>query len=529
MGIRFDLSTANWIAYLTEPGAPLPTLKDHRMEREVLSHFLYSLQYRFYSSAYREDQFRGLIQKAQNMLDVIEGKDRPIPTQIFKDIRAFLRDKAWTALIIPTGQVWDIDNYLCSESLLRSIIDIPSSVPGLILQLDGPAEEIFSLTDVFPAFRSALAESINWPGILFWNSSSDSVFLPLPENDIERIKEAVNWIFAYLAHDRNANLSLLLQRYYKQFPASKIDTSSILHILHLSDVHVGSKEARRRMHRIPQLMRNVLSELGSNARVIPVITGDLIQSPNEKNVDMLRTFMEATSNLCTEELVVALGNHDVRRGGYLDENARTCMRINASSGRVIWYDNYGVALICFNSVTDGLLARGFIGEPQFVDIGNQIDNHPDWRKYKFIALLHHHPTPVELPSWYSKPFYEKIIGRSFELTEELKDSQPFLDFVDQRSISAILHGHRHIPRLSVTPDGRTPIFGCGSSVGKVKSKDGKMYLSINVISIDTSRNRIAGRLLAETVPGGGLMDYIRHQFYRTTPPRHELVFRKNTK
>ena len=75
---------------------------------------------------------------------------------------------------------------------------------------------------------------------------------------------------------------------------------------------------------------------------------------------------------------------------------------------------------------------------------------------------------VTPPDWYKKPFYEQFRGSLFERTDELQDADTFLDFARQRSFTAVMHGHKHIPRLDMAP-GDIPVFGCGSSVGKVDS------------------------------------------------------------
>jgi predicted phosphodiesterase len=78
----------------------------------------------------------------------------------------------------------------------------------------------------------------------------------------------------------------------------------------------------------------------------------------------------------------------------------------------------------------------------------------------------------------------------------------------------LLHGHKHIPRATVH-DG-TAIVGCGSSVGKVGTRDGQPYMSINVVSVDGKERRVTSRLLAERIPGGGLVEQQRHELVLRT-------------
>lgn len=69
-------------------------------------------------------------------------------------------------------------------------------------------------------------------------------------------------------------------------------------------------------------------------------------------------------------------------------------------------------------------------------------------------------------------------------------------------MAAVLHGHEHIPRFAETPTEKIPVFGCGSSVGKVKTRrPNETCISVNVVSLDPGRQSLTGRLLAEHVIG----------------------------
>jgi hypothetical protein len=71
-----------------------------------------------------------------------------------------------------------------------------------------------------------------------------------------------------------------------------------------------------------------------------------------------------------------------------------------------------------------------------------------------------------------------------------------------QGLSAVLHGHKHIPRFCVN-DGMS-IIGCGSSVGKVDtSEKGHTYVSMNVVTIDPATGELSCRLRAERIPGAG--------------------------
>lgn len=244
---------------------------------------------------------------------------------------------------------------------------------------------------------------------------------------------------------------------------------------------------------------------------MPIVSGDLMDDPKEDNLDRVSSFLDFLVNLGTSEPITLLGNHDVRKDGYLADNFKIAMRLPGNPSRVVWHEEPKVAIACFNSVTDGRLARGYIGEQQFGYIGNELDRHRNWRDYALLSVLHHHPIPVERPNWYLQDLVERMMGKWFEATEALEDAASFMRFSQRRGVTAILHGHKHIPRMDLCPETRIPVIGCGSTVGKVPTRDRSTYMSINVISIDTSSSSMSARLLAERIPGEGLTEQKRHE------------------
>lgn len=184
--------------------------------------------------------------------------------------------------------------------------------------MDGPPGRIFALTDVFPAFRTALNASTEWPGVLLWTQGGDSVFLAVSDESIPELRRQVQWIFSQLATTIGVDLATLQERYRKEFGIGQAPEGSRVTILHLSDIHLGSREARLRLPRVQDLLTNLGSDLGeSGEAVIPLISGDLMDSPAEENLDQVRAFLSTLRTLGTEKPVIVLGNDDVRRDGDL--------------------------------------------------------------------------------------------------------------------------------------------------------------------------------------------------------------------
>lgn len=85
----------------------------------------------------------------------------------------------------------------------------------------------------------------------------------------------------------------------------------------------------------------------------------------------------------------------------------------------------------------------------------------------------------------------------------LIDADLFLEWMKQRNVKLVLHGHKHIPFIS-KQDG-IHIISCGSSTGQVIHKDRrKTYLSYNVLKFTT--DSVVCSQFAEELLGAGVKD-----------------------
>lgn len=512
MGFRFSIENANWLAHILQPSGATPKSATLEEARSTLKYFLESFDYNFVG---HPKHYRTLLNLTGRALDELRH-------QVFQStgdagfalrgLREAFRGTPWIALIIPSGYDLNIDNHLGSRDLLQKLVNIRPGDPGLILQLEDIPTEGFSLEHVFPAFKVALAEMTRWPGLLVWTTQGDSAFFPLT-SDIDKADQRLEWIFHHLSIIRGfPDVGLLKAQYEEFLRKHQASARAPLRILHISDLHLGSKVAYRRISRVQRLIRLQIEELGETAPIVPVLTGDLMDTPRDENLDLVRSFMEFMEGLGIEEPFVVHGNHDTREDGCLWPGMQQAARISES--KVSWFDDNQVALVCLNSVREGFLARGRIDERELIDVGNRLDADQErLNRCAVFAVLHHHPMPVEKPSWYKKAWYERLLGDFFSKTEELEDAGTFLDWSRAKRIKGILHGHKHIPRLD-QHDG-IMVIGCGSTVGKVETiNPNRTYMSLNVVTVDTEAGRISCRLRAERIPGAGL----------DSEESHELVF-----
>jgi len=294
VGLRFDLKIANWLAHVLDERAPIPVLGDEWEEREAIRMFLQSIEKRFYSSPWGMGRFHDLTRSLTSRY-----RDES-PRLILAELRSFLGGRPWTALLIPSGANSSIDRMMCSEDFLRDLIFIRPEDPGLVLQMQDPPDRIFSLTDVFPSFKTALAASTDWPGVLLWTQSGDSVFLPVG-TEASEARERTRWIFSHLSTTIGVDLELLKMQFTRGFSGAATSASKRLTIVHLSDIHLGSRDASLRLPRVQSILANLINDLGEYGEtVLPLISGDLMDNPDEDNLDRVRSFLGMLSTLGTE-------------------------------------------------------------------------------------------------------------------------------------------------------------------------------------------------------------------------------------
>jgi hypothetical protein len=515
MGFRFSIEHANWLAHVLQPSGATPKLEDESEQRGTLQKFIDTFAQNFYSSPRGRYNIEYFIHGPR--LDT--GRQPSVKT--LSTLRDYFRDIPWVSLLLPSGNDPESDRLLTDSEFLSDLVRIRPEDPGLILQLDQVPQEEIALDHVFPAFKVALAEVTRWPGVLVWTPSGDSGFFELSRNP-NSIRERLEWLYSHLAtHYGPPNLQILKQQFSREVLGGKEDFPQVI-IIHLSDLHLGSQLARRRLPRVQTLIQSVVNELGEQAPIVPVVTGDLMDSPSEVNLGDVRTFMGFLNSLGIEKPIVVLGNHDVREDGWLSPQLEQA--VNISRAPVVWMDDHKVGFACFNSVNGGHLARGFIGETELTYVGNAMDEHAEKAlAFTMVATLHHHPIPVEHPSWYRRKWYERLLGSMFEKTEDLEDAEIFLGWLGKRGIPAVLHGHKHIPRFD--KHGDLAVIGCGSTVGKVETAEsGHTYMSINVVTIDRARGLIGCRLRAERIPGAGLEAVESHELVmKSTLPKLGLT------
>ena len=524
---RFNLQSANWISYVLDRRNQIPDIADPNLVRETLLVFLGNIIDGMY---FHEQSNSKTIDKAVQMRNAIRARPQHRYDDIVMDLRDIFSKREWTAVLIPSGfqESLSADQLLTSKFFLSKLSRTIKAEPHLILQLNEAPQKDFAITDIYPPFHSALSKSTRWPGILLWRRGDEPLFFPLPAENPE---DAIQWIFSKVDDLADTPGHLLTHLYLDVFPSCRIDAASRLSLVHLSDTHIGSRNSIERIIRVKDLLKDYVNENRGDSSVRFLLSGDVMQSPDESNVICANDFHDYLKDLlpCGQDPIFVLGNHDVRKKGVLRNRTASSSLVPATRTRIEWIPEHPVGILCWNSADGGRMARGKITGEQYRTIEECLNLLPGENTNPIlISLLHHHPLQwrridPEMHRFHVKTLgasLRKIIGFAYEHMDRLADAQEFIRFCDTHGVKIILHGHKHIPIAGKIPEHLLEnrpilIFGCGSSVGKNTYMYRKLFnvdyeISLNEIVLDFRTHILSGRLMAETQYDKGLATMKTH-------------------
>ena len=270
----------------------------------------------------------------------------------------------------------------------------------------------------------------------------------------------------------------------------KIDKDSEMGValFHLSDLHLGNKNITKNL----TLLKNTLKEKVKNSRSNFVITGDICDSPNIKNIEKYTDFKGFLEKISRREVIMVPGNHDVDASGIsVTAGARNLFSSFQKYPDITLLEENKIAFLLFNSNEPGgqlALAKGKIGKEQLLMMDNELNllkAKVDLKKYRLVALLHHHVTLIPSPKQYKGGLIRKVLFN--EKTQTLIDKEVFTKWLNDNDVHLVLHGHRHVPYI--TKLGDIDVVSCGSSTGNIElKKKEKMFITFNVIN--TSSNLV---------------------------------------
>lgn len=331
--------------------------------------------------------------------------------------------------------------------------------------------ENLSFNDFFPAFTLALVHASSWPGALVFTEGKEA-FVPLHSaKDIAGLKDQI---------------------FEENFFEHKDEKHT--YYLQLSDLHLGPARKEKALESLFDSLDDLMPYITSTHKMKCLITGDLMNSPNRKNMYLANDFMNHIKKRYHCDMTFILGNHDMivhglNIGG--KQKSKVIAYLLGESIKVLEDDK--VILLKIDSTSQGNLARGMIGKRQLQEIEAELSAIDNLEEYTIVAMLHHHVYPISKAEFLKRKWNEKaLIGKFVETSKILVDANAFKSWLRLHKIRYVLHGHKHVPYV-MQKEG-TYIVSAGSATGALKESESR-YLSYNLLCYDHEEKRMDSCLI----------------------------------
>lgn len=326
-----------------------------------------------------------------------------------------------------------------------------------------------SFFDPFPALFCAFNHADSWPGLLIFQNKKQ-VFCPIKnENDLRDVIKHI---------DQGDNLFEIYDHYEDD-----------AYFIQLSDLHLGQNKSQKGVVQLLSSLDFVIPNLKSKQQLEVLITGDLMESPNRKNMYLANDFMNNIKKCYKAGVTFILGNHDVIVHGFnfaRNQKSKVIAYLLGENIKVL--ENKKIILIKMDTNSEGNLARGKIGQRQLDEIDDELEAIDHLEDYTLVVLLHHHVYPITKAQfiktkWHEKTFINKIV----ESSKVLVDAPMLLSWLKKRNIQYVFHGHKHLPFFRYE-DG-CYFIGAGSATGGLKESQSR-YISYNVIKYNVRQKQM---------------------------------------
>lgn len=397
-----------------------------------------------------------IISKAKSVdqiMDEIDSKHLQELTDFVKNER----DKYQVVVLSSFDFNETINIYLTSTQIVK---DFSSDKISIINCHNLLKKDDLSFYGPHKHFVSALYQIDRWPGLLVFKGD-DWSFVPV--YTVQDIQDVMFRI------ERN---TIFVKKYLSPYDS---------YFVQLSDLHLGNKKKNQGRIALEESLDETCKQLRSYYQLKFLITGDLMNSPNRKNMYEASGFMKLLKNKYAGDVSFILGNHDVIVNGFnIFKRQKSKVIAFLLNESIKVFEDERIILIKIDSTVEGNLARGKVGQKQLVDIDEELDNIPNLNSYTLVAMLHHHLFPITRDEFLKQRWREKVfVGRIMDNTKALVDSQELIWWLRKHQIQYVLHGHKHLPFFN-NYNGLY-VIAAGSSCGSGAKESDSRYLSYNVL------------------------------------------------
>jgi predicted MPP superfamily phosphohydrolase len=225
-------------------------------------------------------------------------------------------------------------------------------------------------------------------------------------------------------------------------------------IVHISDLHLTTAGAKEIFD------SHVINDIRGFKPSLIVVTGDLLDHPNEEEFEAVRQRFQTLCENCEldyrERLIVVPGNHDYRFYGLMGKKV-TLQDSGFEKAFPGWqrprffaFGKQSISIFCFDSNTNDPrinFARGKVGQAEYGRFSREYGELQNQYKAAFdgsykICLLHHHPLPIAQTETDHLFDNDAFLG--------LEDAGTFMQEMVENHIDLVLHGHKHFPFFART-------------------------------------------------------------------------------
>lgn len=404
------------------------------------------------------DTFMAII-KAKRVEQIIDKFD-PKHYQELIDYIKVERDKYQIVALSSFNYDESINIYLTSTQLVEDLSSDKVSVLNCHSLLK---KNDLSFYGPYKHFVNALYQIDRWPGLLIFKGD-DWAFVP-----VYTIKDIEDAMFK-IEHG-----TIFSSKYLSPYDS---------YFVQLSDLHLGNKKKNQGRLALEESLDDTCKQLRSYYQLKFLITGDLMNSPNQKNMYEASGFMKLLKNRYGGDVSFILGNHDVIVNGFnifKKQKSKVIAFLLNESIKV--FEKEKIILIKIDSTVEGNLARGKVGKKQLDNIDEELASIKNLKDYTMVAMLHHHLFPITRDEFLKQRWREKMfVGKIMDSSKALVDSQDLIEWFRKHQIQYVLHGHKHLPFFT-NHDGMY-VIAAGSSCGSGAKESDSRYLSYNVLKYD---------------------------------------------
>ena len=310
-------------------------------------------------------------------------------------------------------------------------------------------------------------------------------------------------------------------------------------IAHLSDLHLNTFFRESNIKSIKYLLKYALEQSFDHL----VITGDLTDSANERDFEILRKIFKASGLLNSNRLSVVIGNHDIFGGIQIPEDIfnfpERCKKVDYNKKVREFFDYFREIFddcvyiskqnhFPYAKLIDDVLITGLNSIPEYSKLKNPFASNGEidfsqlnemteiFRMFKNscrkrVLLIHHHFNKIKITN------QKSALGLWLNMekqTMKLRKKKRLLNLFNMYEVDLVLHGHFHENIEYVRKN--IKFLNAGASVKSNLPGE----LQINFIEINTSK------IITEThklVAGSSIVTHRNiHLLTHDTPAEKEL-------